>query len=494
MKSVFSQYDDDELPPSIWQGGDTPSTPPPQGPAADSVDAIPAQGAPAPSVFSGAPPDATGPTLLRRPSPNPSGPTGAPPPPNVPQVFSPLDQNENAAQAKLQKLQWQDQNPWGTPQNHPGVLGKIAHGASVAGQIAGSIFAPHVLADTPGTEAYRQIHEQKLGQEVNDIEKEKVQNQESQAQAADLTARAGQTIEQTKELPEKTQSEEGLQGAQTEEAKSRTAQLDQQTKALTQSSAPLDPGTAQQLETMYAPIKKQLGITAPIFQPGMPPAMRDKALDALKSLAELSEKHQEHQDTIGWQRQVHADDEGDKAATRGLTAQLANQRMGAADKKVVYTAYQPTMEAAGRFNTMAQNAIDAIKNHDQQAMLSLLTNHIGMTLGAQKGARITKDILHEATESAPWLQNVQKQWDPKTGLLSGVKLSPQQINQMLSLAREKYATQVQTSRNEAKYYGAEDDGPERTPTPAVANYYKSLAGGDGAKAKALAQKDGWSIQ
>lgn len=188
MKSVFSQYDDDELPPSIWQGGDTPSTPPPQGPAADSVDAIPAQGAPAPSVFSGAPPDATGPTLLRRPSPNPSGPTGAPPPPAVPQVFSPLDQNENAGQAKLTKLQQQDANPWGSPTNHPGTLGKIAHGLSVAGQIAGSIFAPHVLADIPGTEAYRAIHEQKLGQEVNDIEKEKVGNALTVAQTKNQDA------------------------------------------------------------------------------------------------------------------------------------------------------------------------------------------------------------------------------------------------------------------------------------------------------------------
>jgi hypothetical protein len=71
---------------------------------------------------------------------------------------------------------------------------------------------------------------------------------------------------------------------------------------------------------------------------------------------------------------------------------------------------------------------------DQQAALSVVANHIGMTLGAQKGARINQAVWNEATESAPWLQNVQKKWGPD-GYLQGVTLSPQQVDQMVELGK-----------------------------------------------------------
>lgn len=79
-------------------------------------------------------------------------------------------------------------------------------------------------------------------------------------------------------------------------------------------------------------------------------------------------------------------------------------------------------------------AADKAKNKDQQAMLSIVANHIGMTLGAQKGARINQAVWNEATESAPLLQNVEKKWD-SDGYLQGVTLSPQQVDQMVELGK-----------------------------------------------------------
>ena len=49
----------------------------------------------------------------------------------------------------------QNANPWGTAENHPGVLGKIAHGLAKAGNIAGDILAPSTMALIPGTELNR---------------------------------------------------------------------------------------------------------------------------------------------------------------------------------------------------------------------------------------------------------------------------------------------------------------------------------------------------
>ena len=51
----------------------------------------------------------------------------------------------------------------------------------------------------------------------------------------------------------------------------------------------------------------------------------------------------------------------------------------------------------------------------------------------QKGARITKDILNEAQKSTPWLQGMKAKFDSQ-GYLSGVTLTPQQMDQMMGLA------------------------------------------------------------
>jgi hypothetical protein len=91
--------------------------------------------------------------------------------------------------------------------------------------------------------------------------------------------------------------------------------------------------------------------------------------------------------------------------------------------------------ALDRQTTMHENYESALKG-DQQAMLSLVANHIGMTLGAQKGARITRAVWDEATSSLPWLQKVEAKFDSR-GYLSGVTLAPEQMKSMVQLADQK---------------------------------------------------------
>lgn len=162
-------------------------------------------------------------------------------------------------------------------------------------------------------------------------------------------------------------------------------------------------------------------------------------------------------------------------------------------KKAAYKAYEPSLDAAERFNIMSKNYQEGLKGN-QQAMVSLLMNHIGMTLGAQKGARVTKDVIHEAAASLPWLERVTKSFDPNTGLLSGITLSPEQMKQMLALGRERFAEEVNKSKSQSRWMAGSDAGPDRVPSDATLDHYMQLAGGDVAKAQQLAAADGWTME
>ena len=142
--------------------------------------------------------------------------------------------------------------------------------------------------------------------------------------------------------------------------------------------------------------------------------------------------------------------------------------------------------------TMDKNLVNALKG-DQQAMLSLLYNHMGMTMGLQKGARMTQALIQEAQKSQPWLAGIGAKFD-KDGYLSGVTLSQPQMLEMVHNAQGRYSEDVTKARGEAGYLGATDDGPDRTPNKATINYYLGQTGGDATKAKELAAKDGWKVK
>ena len=108
---------------------------------------------------------------------------------------------------------------------------------------------------------------------------------------------------------------------------------------------------------------------------------------------------------------------------------------GSKDYNDTKTAYEAAVD---RTDTMDKNLQNAMQG-DQQAMLSLVANHIGMTLGAQRGARITRAVWDEAISSTPWLAKVAAKWS-NDGYLSGVTLAPEQMKQMVRLAHEKTQT------------------------------------------------------
>lgn len=69
-------------------------------------------------------------------------------------------------------IEYQRANPFGSAGNHPGILGKIEHGLSKAGQLAGDLVAPDLMSMVPGTALNQVVGERsalgriKLGSEA----------------------------------------------------------------------------------------------------------------------------------------------------------------------------------------------------------------------------------------------------------------------------------------------------------------------------------------
>lgn len=113
-------------------------------------------------------------------------------------------------------------------------------------------------------------------------------------------------------------------------------------------------------------------------------------------------------------------------------------------KDAIHAAQSLTNDAIDRMKTMDSNLIDLVKSTqaghpNQQAALSLVAHHIGMTLGLQKGARITKSVWDEAQESAPWLERVGAKFS-SDGYLTGLNITPEQGKQMVALAHQRVQT------------------------------------------------------
>ena len=111
---------------------------------------------------------------------------------------------------------------------------------------------------------------------------------------------------------------------------------------------------------------------------------------------------------------------------------LATKQAGIADSVVGKQEQQVAtdMSLENRMQSLLPQALAG----NQQAMVGIVANHIAMTTH-QPGAamRPTKALFDEAANSQPWLQSVTKRFSPD-GVLIGITLSPEQIQNMVDLA------------------------------------------------------------
>jgi hypothetical protein len=419
---------------------------------------------------------------------NMGGPVAPAPPPQPKVVLDqdPQHQQEGHLQNALNRDYEKDANPYGSPTNHPGFFGKLAH----------------ALSHATGGDTRRQWEEQGLAHQLNDIKSEEAKNALEGAQTNEAQQRAknspvelaerageqglklndqGQLVPQTTEEQSpgfKTQEE--LKQAQIYGLKNPWAKLPD--KEPLQNVDDINAGMADRYQVLHP------GAELPAHFK-LPPNATKGDFERIDKLLNGEES------ALGSQQQREIANQM-RAQTYALAMMKAKEGEGKTDfaqKQVALKTYAPAMDSAERFNVMTDAYEKAAKSGDQQAMLNLLANHLGMTMGLQKGARITKDLYQEAAQSTPWLDKIGAKFDSR-GYLSGVTLNKQQMQQMVSLAQQRYGEDVKKARSEGEYIGLTDDGPKRTPNTATINYYKSLAGGNGAKAKELASQDGWTVQ
>ena len=147
---------------------------------------------------------------------------------NLPKVFAapeptPLEGNIANDTSELAKVRHSEATPWGTPENHPGFLGKTAHVLSEIGNVAGDILAPGVMANIPGSQSNMQLKEEGLAHRLNEEEKEQSENTYRGAEQAKDEA-------ETPEVAPNAESTRGVQGATTRHLDAETHGLENPTR------------------------------------------------------------------------------------------------------------------------------------------------------------------------------------------------------------------------------------------------------------------------
>jgi hypothetical protein len=101
---------------------------------------------------------------------------------------------------KIDRLEDQKANPWGTPENHPGPLGKVGHILGMIGNIAGNATIPGTMANIPGTEMNRNAREAVDENRLAGAKKEEAAETEAKARndVADRQATTAEEAEQAK--------------------------------------------------------------------------------------------------------------------------------------------------------------------------------------------------------------------------------------------------------------------------------------------------------
>lgn len=135
--------------------------------------------------------------------------------------------------------------------------------------------------------------------------------------------------------------------------------------------------------------------------------------------------------------------------------------------------------SVSRLDVMEASYKKAIKDPgDSQAMINLLANHLGMTMGLQPGARMNQAIINEAMKSGYLDERIEAHFGPD-GYLTGVVLTPRQMSQMLDLARGRVKEDSRKVEEMETYFNVKG-GMRPSPTGSQAPTSAGGAAGGGA--------------
>ena len=188
------------------------------------------------------------------------------------------------------------------------------------------------------------------------------------------------------------------------------------------------------------------------------------------------------------QKEGNREDLEDKKQTGRMQLQMARSRAQAAMTRMRQTmksipgpvakSFDSFQDSQSRMDVMQDAYEKATKKGDQQAMLNLLANHLGMTMGLQKNSRITRDIIREAQESGYLTERIEAHFD-KDGYMTGVVLTPRQMEQMVDLAETRLNEDARKVSDMETYFGVQG-GMRATPKiPGGPSSAPGTAGGTG---------------
>ena len=437
-----------------------------------------------PSVFGGLKPlnaAASGPPVpVNMPQGAPQLPTLRP----LPMVTNPRKQLEDSLQQQITAHEMPGPQKGGFWHK----LGRIAAGI---GNAVGNTLVPGAMVNIPGAELHNALDYALKQRELAGLQKQDTEEQDA-AQRRALEAAQTAKLLNPEEKYTTLQTDQGVMKFDPKTGEAIPLEVNgKQVMPPDKHVAPVLHETDQGLML----VDPSTGQVKPLTLNGKPLMPKQKDVTAENDLKNQILDAEQRGDTAAVNKLQKQLEDLNPLGQQRISISLGNEgrKQDMQGRQTVYKVYQPALDSSERFNVMAKNYEDAIKNHDQQAMLSLLANHLGMTMGLQKGARLTRDIIREAQESRPWLQGLQAKFD-KNGYLQGVNLTPEQMRQMVNLGRDRFSEDVRKAKNEASYLGAEDEGPAREPNKATMRMYLGLAGGDVNKAKQMAEEDGWTVK
>jgi hypothetical protein len=119
-------------------------------------------------------------------------------------------------EAELAREKDKEANPWGTPENHPGTLGKIGHVLSRIGNIAGDVVAPATMAIIPGTDLNRKEREAGLENRIEAAKKEETAEEavRQRPELAELKGEEAGRLQAEKDIAAEQREKERLESAE----------------------------------------------------------------------------------------------------------------------------------------------------------------------------------------------------------------------------------------------------------------------------------------
>ena len=335
--------------------------------------------------------------------------------PQRPDVTAPVNSSEFWKQKIAQEL-YDKENHWGTPGNHPGFGGKLAHALSEIGQVAGTIVSPGAVAAIPGThlnrgmrinaelgneataegrelaaktEATKEKHEENVA-DTNDQKLQNAQDKLDNEQKKTLNARElglrkqglkpnpadpnGPPIPLAREDMSETESAiVDLKQAQTDGAKAKAA-LD---------TIKADPNSPQS-QAALARVR--------IMAQNAATSAGKLGLDKDKFVADYFGLDPQGNPIAGTQKTPEGKPVGPKIAnaTKSSLSELNKNYVKPAND--IEKSYQMANHAYNEYK--AARAAGKELPTGAQSMVQLST-HLATTFGNVKGARITKDMIHE---------------------------------------------------------------------------------------------------